>query len=318
MAQYNLPPQPTSFIGRAQDIVDIRARLADDSCRLLTLIGPGGIGKTRLALEVAGHYADAFMDGVYFVPLQPLSNPDYIVPAIADAIGLSFNTGKSQQEQLTDCLKQREMLLVLDNFEHLVNGAGLLSEMLLIVPKVQLMVTSRERLNLLEEWVFDVRELSYPDDDRGYDAESYDAVRLFLERTRQLGSQTELNESSWAAVKQICQLVGGMPLGIELAATWSRTLSPAGIVDELRRGLDVLQTSTRNMELRHRDIRTLFDSMWQQLGENERRMFAALSVFRGGFTREAAEHVTDASLRTLSALVDRSLIRLDDGALRHP
>src|SRR5262249_46539125 len=148
--------------GRFSEIGEITRRLNDPNCRLLTLVGPGGIGKTRLAVQVAVHHTKKFADGIGFVPLQPLNSPDFIVSTIADAVSFQFFPGRDPKQQLLDYFGEKELLLVLDNFEHLSDGAGLLSEIVDAAPQVRILVTSRERLNLVEEWVFEVRELNYP------------------------------------------------------------------------------------------------------------------------------------------------------------
>lgn len=313
MSQHNLPPQLTSFVGRTKEIADICALLSDPNCHLLTLLGAGGIGKTRLALQVTVEAGHQYADGVYFVPLQSLNSAQFIVSAIADAIDFQFYEGNSHpKDQLLSYLRELEILLVLDNYEHLLDGAPFLSEILHAAPHLKILTTSRERLNLVEEWVFDVGELTYPDYEAETDIETYDAVQLYLQRARQIRSDGALSNSQKSAVLRICHLVGGMPLGIELAATWSRSLPFEDIVTELERGLDVLQTSARNVEPRHRDIRAAFEPMWNQLSDQEQTTFSQLSQFRGGFTREAAVYVAGASLHILPTLVDRSLIRLND------
>ncbi len=324
-----LPRHSTPFIGRAEEVAEIAHLLNNPACQLLTLAGPGGIGKTRLALEVAQGFAavetkeinDArntraglrpapthFTHGVHFVPLQALASPDFLMSTIAETLNFQFHSGDSKQ-QLLHYFHDKVLLLVLDNFEHLMDGAELLSEILNNAPGVRILATSRERLNLLEEWVFDVRELRFPTNEGETEIDSYDAVQLFMQHARRVHSGFTLSASQKPAVIRICRLVGGMPLAIELAAAWVRVLPCESIADEIERSLDILESSARNIEDRHRTIWAAFEPTWRRLPVDEADVFKKLAVFRGGFTREAAEQITGTSLRTLSALVDKSLIR---------
>jgi predicted ATPase/DNA-binding CsgD family transcriptional regulator len=187
----------------------------------------------------------------------------------------------------------------------------LLSEMLAAAPGISLLITSRERLNLREEWVLDVGGLPYPASESDARMQAYDAVRLFVQHAQRVKTGFALNEANKSAVIRICRMVGGMPLGIELAAAWVRVLSCEAIAEEISRSLDILETSARNVKPRHRSMRAAFEPTWNHLSEAERAVFMKLAVFRGGFTREAAEHVAGASLRILSALVDKSLLQVD-------
>jgi predicted ATPase/DNA-binding NarL/FixJ family response regulator len=296
----------TPFVGRLRELTEIASRLNDPNCRLLTLVGPGGIGKTRLALESARQFPEA-----YFVPLQPLTSSDFIISALADAIGFQFYSGSDPKQQLLDYLREKSWLLVLDNFEQLLDGATLLSEILAAAGNLRLLVTSRERLNLVEEWVLDIGGLAYPLNEYEADTERYSAVELFVQQARRVKSSFSLTDANHSAVIFICRLVGGMPLGIELAASWVRVLSCEAIAEEIERSLDILETPARNVEPRHRTMRAAFAPTWERLSEDERGVFMRLSVFRGGFTHEAAEQVASASLRILSTLVDKSLLRVD-------
>lgn len=287
-------------------MAEIAARLSDPACRLLTLVGPGGIGKTRLALEAARQIVCP--DGVYFVPLQPLTSPEFIVTAIGDVLHLSFYGDQDVRTQLLSFLQNKHLLLVLDNFEHLLDGTDLLLEILDSMPDVKLLVTSRERLRLREEWVIDVHGLPFPEAEYVTLAEDYSAVQLFTQSTRRIGSTLRAEDTPH--VVRICYLVGGIPLAIELAAAWTRAISCQQISHELEHSLDILETSFRNPEPRHRTMRATFEPTWNRLTENERTVFQKLTVFRGGFTREAAEVIAGASLNVLAALVDKSLLRL--------
>jgi predicted ATPase/DNA-binding CsgD family transcriptional regulator len=305
---------PTSFIGRSQEIEDIGALLGDPACRLLTLVGPGGIGKTRLALEVASRKEDVFPDGIFYVMLAPLQCPEDILHAIAEAMPFRFQqSDRDWSEQFFDYLREKhakQQLVVLDNFEHLLDGADVVSEILAATTGLKIMTTSREPLNLQEEWVRQVTGMSYPERVNGEPLEHYGAVRLFVDRARRIRGDFDLAEDSRSVV-EICRLVGGMPLAIELAAGWLKTLRPADIAQEIERDMDILATRSRNLPERHRSIRSVFGHSWRLLSDDERNIFQKLSAFRGGFTRTAAEVVAGASLHTLAGLVDKSLVSLD-------
>ncbi|MFN8420333.1 MAG: tetratricopeptide repeat protein [Anaerolineae bacterium] len=299
----------TSFIGRDRELSEIKRLLSDPACRLLTLVGPGGIGKTRLAMEAVQQVH--VPSGVYFVALQPLTTPDLIVSTIADALGFQFYTGADPKQQLLDYLREKSLLIVLDNLEHLLTGVLLVSEILSTAPRVRILATSRERLNLREEWVLEVAGLSYPELDGEFDLEGYSATDLFLQHASRVKVSFKLTDEQKPAIIRICRLVEGMPLGIELAAGWVRALSCEQIASEIERSLDILETPTRNTEPRHRTMRAVIDESWRLLSEGERDAFKKLAVFRGGFTRKAAEQVAGAALRTMIALVDKSLVRAE-------
>jgi predicted ATPase/transcriptional regulator with XRE-family HTH domain len=305
----NLPPQPTRFVGREAELALIAAQLRNPACRLLTVIGPGGIGKTRLALEAAAARRPDFPDGVYVVPLAAISAGSLLVSTVADALAFPLYGGADPEAQLLIFLHERQLLLVLDNFEHLLEGTRLLAQILDQAPGVKLLVTSRERLNLLEEWLIPLQGLRFPSDDSATDAVAeYSAVQLFVQRAAQVQPGFMLTAAVQPAVLRICRLVEGLPLGIELAAAWARMLPCAEIAAEIAKNLDLLATSARNVPARQRSLRAAFEHSWALLAHDERQVFARLAVFRGGFRREAAEAVTGASLALLSALVDKSLL----------
>lgn len=231
--------------------------------------------------------------------------------AIAEAIGFQFYPGSDPKQQFLSYLREKSMLLVLDNMEHLLEDITLVSDILAAAPDVRIIATSRERLNLREEWVLEVNGMSYPANETEADIGHYSAIELFLQHARRVSVGFTLDNAHKPAVIRVCRLVGGMPLGIELAAVWVRALSCEAIADEISRSLDVLETPARNVEPRHRNMRGAFEPTWQKLTEVERDTFKRLSVFRGGFQREAAEQVAGASLFTLSSLVDKSLLRMD-------
>lgn len=310
-----LPNQNSPFIGRADEVAEILRLLNDPDCRLLTLIGVGGTGKTRLALEAVNQFYDAqesLLDAdcmdVYFVPLQPLQSPDLIVTAIADAMHFSFYAEQSAKTQLFNFMADKPALLVLDNYEHLLVSATLVSEILAAAPLVKLIVTSRERLHLVEEWTLEVGGLEYPHhphDAHPRDYPNFSAVQLFVQHARR-ARPGFTPDTEWESIIRICALVEGMPLALELAASWVRALSCSEIAGEIERGLDILETPARNIPARHRNMRVVIDQSWVMLTEAEANVFQRLSIFRGGFTRASVEAVAGASLGTLSALVDKS------------
>jgi predicted ATPase/DNA-binding CsgD family transcriptional regulator len=305
----NLPTFPAPFVGRHDELTDIVRLLSDPACRLLTLVGPGGIGKTRLALEAARQLT--FPNGVHLILLQPLSSSDFIIPAIAEAMNIQLQSNTDPKQQLMDYFHEKSPLVILDNFEHLMDGVEIVSDVLAHAPGVKMLTTSRERLNLLEEWVMEIQGLAFPASETESEIEDYSAIQLFLQNARRVQVGFALTDAQKPAITRICQMVDGMPLGIELASAWVRALSCEQIAAELEHSADILETSARNMPSRHRNMRAVFEPTWDRLSEEERGVFTALSVFRGGFTREAAEQVAGASLRTLTTFVDKSLLRID-------
>jgi predicted ATPase/class 3 adenylate cyclase len=307
----NLPAPRTSFVGRASELDEIDRLLEDPDCRLLTLVGPGGAGKTRLALEAAARRIERYPHGVHFVPLVSVASPEFLAPAVAESIQFAVDgahSGFSAQEQLLDYLGERSTLLVLDNFEHLVDGADFLGEIIERAPKVELLTTSRERLNVQSEWVLDVHGLALAENGNGGSG----ALRLFVERATQAKPGFSLDNDERAEARRICMLVEGLPLGLELAASWVSILSCTEIAEEIERNIDFLATSMRDVPERHRSLRAAFDQSWRLLSGEQQDGLARLSVLRGDFGREAAAAVAGADLRLLSDLVSKSLVRRSD------
>ncbi|NJN53647.1 MAG: tetratricopeptide repeat protein [Anaerolineae bacterium] len=301
----------TSFIGREKEYGDIQQLLAQPECRLLTLVGPGGIGKTRLALQLGTLLRDKFARGSFVAYLQPLRSAEFFTSAIADALGFSLTGQESPLVQLGHYLHDKNALIIIDNFEHLLDAAEQLTILSSSTPHVKYLVTSREALNLQEEWLYSVPGLAFPKEfDNDLASQSDDAVQLFNERAQRVYPDFALDKEVEAVV-QICQLVEGMPLALELAAAWRKTLNCQEIADEIRGGLAFLTTRHRNVPARHHSMQMVFDQTWQRLNEREQAVFKRLSVFRGGFRRDAVAEVTGASLPILSVLVDKSLIRFD-------
>lgn len=309
----HLPIFPTPLIGRERELEQLSQLLGDPQCRLLTLVGPGGIGKTRLAIEAASNMQDVFTDGVYFVPLAFANSTRFIVPVIADAVGFSFHHAShaDPKTQLFGYLKEKQVLLLPDNLEQLLTEPGieLLAELLGHAPKVKVLATSRECLGLQYEWVFEVQGLPVPESINAARTVQNTSVELFLQRTRRAYVGFNATPEDFPAIVRICQLMDGNPLGIELAAAWVRTLSCDEIAQEIEGGLDFLSVSAGDLPARHRSMRAVFDHSWKLLTEEEQRVLLRLAVFRGGFRREAAGAVAGATLSVLSSLVTKSLVR---------
>ncbi|HXQ38741.1 MAG TPA: AAA family ATPase, partial [Anaerolineales bacterium] len=308
----NLPVPLTSIIGREHEMRAIIQQIQDPACRLLTLTGPGGVGKTRLALEVAHRLNESFKNGAPFVSLVGTSTSEFIVPAIAEAVGFVFSGATELKVQLFNHFKEQQMLLILDNLEHLLSGIQLLDDLLEYAPGIKLLTTSREQLNLRAEWVFEVQGLPVSSHIELDDLESNSAAALFIQRARQTDVNFTPRAENLPSITRICQLVDGLPLGLELAATWVRMMSLPEVAREIERSMDFLTTTARDASPRHRSMRAVFDYSWNLLSTEERQVMRKLSVFRGGFTRAAAEKVAGATLPLLSALLDKSLVRRNE------
>ena len=299
----------TPLVGREHELNLVVQQLCEPHCRMLTLTGLGGVGKTRLALEAANQLQTTFASGVFFIPLSGISDPGFILPAIANALGLLFSGAGDPNVQLLNYLREKEILLVLDNFEHLLQGSELLIGILQGAPRVKLLVTSRESLNLQAEWIFEVQGLPVPAGDSGKGLQTGSAALLFVQRARQARLNFELTPEENPAVLRICQLVEGLPLGIELAAAWVRTLSCKQISMEIERNLDFLRATARDLPERHRSLRAALDHSWDLLSEPEKEAFRRLSVFRGGFRLEAAQEVAGACLEEIVSLLNKSMVK---------
>jgi predicted ATPase/transcriptional regulator with XRE-family HTH domain len=305
----NLPGMLTPFLGREPELAAIGQLLRDPQCRLLSVTGPGGIGKTRLAIEAASCQKDSFPDGTWFVPLAPLRSSEFLIPTIAEALNFRFQGLVKPRDQLLGYLRDKGALLILDNVEHLLDGIELFTEILESSPQVKLLVTSRERLNLRSEWVFEIQGLPVPPIEQVEHFEEYSSVALFLQSAQRIQSGFVLRDEELPWVARICQLLEGMPLGIELAAGWLSLLTCQEIREEIESNLGFLTSTFRDIPKRHQSLWAVFDHSWNLLSPIERQTLCRLSVFRGGFTREAAQRVADASLNMLSALANKSLLR---------
>lgn len=308
---HNLPQQATLFIGRESELAEIQARLHDPACRLLTLIGPGGVGKTRLALQAAADQVDAFPHGVYYVPLASLASPDFIASTIADTLKFTFYSRENPFVQLQNYLREKQMLLILDNFEHLVQSAEQLTELLEHAPRLKLLVTSRERLNLLSEWSLEIEGLPFPPEELVGPPEAYSAIQLFVQSARRVKPEFTLSAVALPDVIRLCRLLDGLPLGIELAAAWVRMLSCRELLEELEQSPDVLSTATRDLPQRQRSLKSVFEYSWSLLTPAEQQGLRRLAVFQGPCTREATLSVGGVALPLLAALMDKSLVHRD-------
>jgi predicted ATPase/DNA-binding SARP family transcriptional activator len=326
-AAATLPIPATSFVGRAHELDAIDTLLSDSTCRLLTLLGHGGSGKTRLALAVARARLDYSGDEVVFVSLAGLSTPNSVAATIAAALGCS-TAGGDPSQLLLAFLRERSLLLILDSLDHVLERdhdepgtvATLLDAIVQTAPGVQVLATSRVRLHLYEEQVYPVHGLDFPDVDGEHNAESYGAVQLFVQRARRVRPDFALTPDTIQQVVQIVRLLSGQPLALELAAAWVSALSLDQIASELRAGIDLLECDARNIPARHRSMRATYALSWQQLQPEEQAVQQALVVFRSGWTREAAASVASATPHLLQALIDQSLLQQPqavDGSMRY-
>ena len=307
----NLPVPSTRFVGREAEKTRIAELLADPECRLLTIMGPGGIGKTRLAVEVATAQLDRFTDGVFFVALEDITSPGQIPTSIASAAGLRLQGRDDALEQVERSIGPKDVLLVLDNFEHLMGGALVPTELLQACPNLKVIVTSREHLNVAEEQVRTLEGLPLPGDaTKPAEIPLNEAVQLFTLRARAKNHAFELGSDDLVHASKLVRLVEGNPLAIELAAPWVRLMPVADIVGEIDSNTDFLASSSRDEVDRHRSARAAFEHSWNLLTATEQDVLTRLSVFRAGFSRKAASEVTGATLGSLASLVDKSLLRV--------
>jgi len=303
----NLPAQPTPLVGRDAELDALRTVLQDESTRMLTLTGPGGTGKTRLALQAAADLVDAFPDGVYGVLLAPISDPDLVALELARVLGVEESSSGSLTEALHAELHSRRALIVFDNFEHVGAAAELLAGLLAACHRLKMLVTSREPLRIAAERQFPVPPL----------AES-EAVTLFVERARALRPDFALTEETAPVVAEICERLDGLPLAIELAAAWTKVLPPAALLQRLEHRLELPAARGRDVPARQTTLRQAIAWSYDLLGDEERRLHSRLSVFVGGCTFEAAERVAGTEgepdlLEGIASLVDRSLLRESEG-----
>jgi len=306
--RHTLPVPAIRLVGRQAELARVEALLGGEA-RLVTITGPGGVGKTRLAIEAARRLAP---QGARFVSLAPLESPELLAPTLAAAVGVGLPPAGDPAEPLAAALRGRDTLLVLDNLDQLLSddttggnaAVNLLAELLRRTPDLRILATSRERLSLSDEWVVDLAGLDGPGEAAGGAS-----AELFVEAARRLRAGYAPSPEERAAIDGIGRAVGGLPLAIELAAAWVGTLNPAEIAAELARSTDILASQARDLPPRHRSMRAAFDHSWAMLRDEERAALARLSLFRDGFSREAAAYVARADLPLLAALLQKSLLR---------
>lgn len=309
---HNLPRQTTPFVGRVAELAQLTRLLADPNHPMINILGPGGIGKTRLAIQVADDHIAQYEDGVVFVSLAPLKDPEHLVPAIAAASDFFFyQSDLDHKAQLLNYFRHKSLLLVLDNFEHLTAGAGLISEIIHTASGVQVLVTSRHKLNLSAETILHLDGLICSDDPNSAEISQSDALQLFIQSARRVGADLDLQTLTMKYINRICCLLDGNPLGIVLSAAWMDTLHPQEIAAEIQQDLDFLAADLQDTPERQTSMRAAFNHSWNLLSVRNQQTLAQLSVFRGGCTRHAAQQITDATLRELSRLVNKSLLHLD-------
>ena len=300
----NLPPQPTSLIGRESELAEVLELLRRPDLRMLTITGPGGAGKTRLALQAAADLLDDFGDGVFFVSLAAIDEPSLVIPTIAQALGVKETGGLSPEGALERFLKDRELLLVLDNLEHLLDAAPQVSDLVLKASSLKAILSSRAPLRVSVEREYSIPELA-----------GDEAIALFTERAQAIKSDFRLNGDE-PAVAEICRRLDGLPLAIELAAARAKVLSPPALLERLDQRLTVLTAGARERPDRQRTLRDTIAWSYQLLDATEQRLFSRLAVFSGGFTLAAGEQVCDADLDTLASLVEKSLVRQGEDRFR--
>jgi predicted ATPase/DNA-binding SARP family transcriptional activator len=326
--QNNLPEHLTPFIGREMELARMSRSLHDPLQRLISVTGSGGVGKTRFAVQAALMHLALFPDGVFFVPLDALNHPIQLAETIGRAAGLVFDGRHDPQEILLEYLRLRRVLLVIDNFEHLLEGRDFLLKLLRAAPFIKLLVTSREKLALQSEFLYELEGLPYhPASGKAHvhvltreDLQQMTAVALLLERASRVRvdlispveaeTPYQLNDpGEIEGIMRICDLVDGLPLGIELAASWAHTYSFAQIAEEIQGSLDFLGASLHDLPPRHRSLYVSFEHSWNFLSSTEQEVFCKLAVFPSSFSAAAAQLVAGASFPCLTGLVDKSLVR---------
>jgi non-specific serine/threonine protein kinase len=303
---HNLPAQLTSFVGRERDVAEARQRLQQAGVRLLTLIGPGGIGKTRLSIEVGASLLSEYEDGVYFLPLAPLADEAAVIKLVAQTLNLQEAlSGSSPLASIKSKIKASQMLLIFDNFEHILDAAPLISELLAAAPGIKVLATSRESLFIYGEHVYTMPTLDLPT--KGEDMLQSSAVRLFIERVQAMQADFALNSENAGDVLNICRQLDGLPLALELAAARVRDLSLAQIGAQIGDRLALLSKGPRDLPARQRTMRGAIEWSYDLLDAAERRTFARLGIFEGAFLAQSAQSVV--GIPDLSAYVNKSLIQ---------
>lgn len=301
----------TLLYGRQHDVDQVCMMLRQPEYRLISVVGSGGIGKTHLANQIAQQVQTDFIDGVYFVSLQPLTSAEFIAPTLLEALGQAVHGSSDPKLQVQRYLQDKDVLLILDNFEHLLSATSEIVALLDAAPNLKILLTSREILNVSQEWVWTLTGLGFPQAVDHDDNQQYAAVKMFTASARHIDPSFDL-DAEYEHVIRICQLVEGIPLALKMASSWLRSLTCEQLVEEISRDLDMLSTRMRDVPDHHRSIRTVFDHSWARLSEREQQTITHLSVFRGSFSREAAHYVANASLPLLTALIEKSLLNVDD------
>jgi predicted ATPase/class 3 adenylate cyclase len=322
----NLPLQPTPLVGREREVSEIAERLGREEVRLLTLTGPGGTGKSRLALQAAADLLEEFDDGVFFVSLATITDPELVPSAIAKPLGVKESPERSLEESLEAYLQQKRLLLILDNFEQVLEGAPLVGDLVSACPNLKVLATSRIPLGLYWEQEYPVPPLEVPDSLRLPPPErltQYEAVKLFVERARAVKPDFEVTNESAPALAEICIRLDGLPLAIELAAARVRVLPPHQMLERLGNRLKLLKGGARDLPARQQTLRGTIDWSYDLLNEEEKALFWRLSVFSRGHTLEAAEEVCDPegkldALEVVGSLLEKSLLRREEGVGGEP
>ncbi len=322
----NLPLQPTPLVGREREVAAVCERLRSPEVRLLTLTGPGGTGKTRVGLQAAAELIEAYEGGVFFVPLATVADPSLVASSVAGALGVTETGDRPLEERLKEYLRDREMLLLLDNFEQVLEATPFLEGMLVAAPRLKALATSRAALRLYGEHEFPVPPLELPDTGRLPEVEAlaqYEAVRLFIERARAVKPDFAVTNENAPAVAEICTRLDGLPLAIELAAARIRLLSPKAMLARLGSRLKLLTGGARNLPERQRTLRGAIEWSHSLLTPEEHTLFARLAVFSGGRTLEAIEAVCDPdgeldAFDAVESLLEKSLLRQEEGPDEEP
>ena len=298
----------TPFVGREIELSSLQELFNQGATRLVTIVAPGGMGKTRLAIEIAHRHLHDFPDGVWFVELAPIQAPEHIATAIIDTLALEFHGSTDVWQQLLRYLQDKTMMLLLDSYEHLLPAASLVTEILQAAPGLSVIITSQQRLSLNAETVCPIGGLALAAGEGKDETPTSEAIELFTRTARRLRPDLEWSSDDVQQVAWICQAVEGMPLAIVLAASWIEVLSLPEIAAEIVRSLDFLSAELADLPRRHWSIRAVFETTWQRLNAREQAIFMKLSIFRGGFTRDAAQAVAGANLLVLKSLVGRYLV----------
>lgn len=319
----NLPVQPTPLIGREREVITARSLLQHPETRLLTLTGPGGVGKTRLGLQLAADVHREFPNGTFFVDLAPVISADLVIPSIAKTLSVQETTNRPILDSLKEYLRDRQLLLVLDNFEHVLASAAQVADLLSACPRLKALVTSREALHLRSEHQFPVPPLSLPNRSRGESVDQvtrYEAIRLFIERAQAAKPEFAISDRNAYAIVEVCHRLDGLPLAIELAAARVNVFSPQALLARLEHRLATLTSGPRDVPVRQQTLRQAIAWSYDLLTPGEQMLYRRLAVFVGGCTLTAAEAVVAGGgldlgldvVNGMASLVDKSLLRREE------